>query len=244
MIKNHSTVHHFDSEKWKKRLINFSHKLHRSYNNNHHWNASSTTTSATAMAAAKEKFIRHSSPPSSEIVIHSEDLTASQFANLTGIKTKRNSIYSTSVPTSDGYLEEDSDSDEEDDEEYSRDYYYSSTTSASSSYQPTVRIWDSHFWQDHRKSLPTNISTLTSTTSIQDISTKAEPIKPILTSQPLCRHTSEPGGTKVPSMIQKGRFKIVWGNDDNEPISAPESHCVEWKRKRAGSNSSALTTSI
>lgn len=256
MIKSHyysSTIHHFDAVKWKKRLIKLSHKLHRLHNNNnnhHHWNA---TSSATVMAAAKEKFIRHSSPTSSDIVIHSEDLTASQFANLTGInsKSKRNSIYSNQC--SPDYDEEEMDSDEdEDDDEDSRDYYYYSTASLPSSsnnnrqHQPaTMRIWDSHFWQDNshqRKSLPTNIPsiTLTSATSMNNIATTSS--KP-LTSQPLSRHVSEPGGARVPSMIQKGRFKIVWGNDDDtEPITAPESHCVEWKRKRAGSSSTCAST--
>lgn len=269
MIKSYSTIQHFDSVKWKKRLIKLSHKLHRSHHNHqHHRNANSSTTmpttSATALAAATEKFIRHTP---SEIVIHSEDLTASQFANMTGIKTKRNSLYPSHY-NSDRYEDDDDEEelDSDEDDEDSRDYYYSTTSVSSSSkqpYQPIMRIWDSHFWQDgnapaqHRKSLPvtsTELSAATAATagasnrsmpsaaSMGELSTIAS-TKPTtaLTSQPLCRHASEPGGNKVPSMIQKGRFKIVWGNDDEEtlPVVAPTSHCVEWKRKRAGSSSSA-----
>lgn len=235
MLYNNSatTLHHFDSVKWKRRFFNLSHKLHRS--NNNHWNAAS---SATAMAAATEKYIRHrknSPTDTSEIAIHSEDLTASQFANLTGIKTKKNPVYYSSSSAGEMYVEEE-DSDEEDDED-SRDFY---TASVSSSHkqnnQPAMKIWDSHFWQDNnqRKSLPS--IPLNTSVSMNEIASEK------LCSQPLSRHISEPGGARVPSMIQKGRFKIVWGGDDNEPIVRPESHCVEWKRKRASSNSSAITT--
>jgi hypothetical protein len=269
MIHNSTTttLHHFDSAKWKKRLFNISHKLHRSHNNNH-WNAAAT--SATAMAAATEKFVRHSSPtttynhhqtaPSSprprsdDIAIHSEDLTASQFANLTGIKTKRNSQqHSIYYPTSDVYEESSSDDEDYDDdeEEDPRDYYYSSTTSAASSsnrhshqHPAAMRIWDSHFWQDGRKSLP--IPILTSTTSMKELA--AGPSNKI-TSQPLSTHISEPGRfmrAPAPSVVQKGRFKIVWGGQEEdsqqEPIIKHEPHCVEWKRKRVGSNSSTGST--
>ncbi|CAO3637069.1 unnamed protein product [Mucor hiemalis] len=239
MIKNYSTIQHFDSVKWKKRLIKFSHKLQRSHHNHQRDRNASMPTSATVLAAATEKFIRHTP---TEIAIHSEDLTASQFANMTGIKTKRNSINSF---TPDKYEDEDDEDSDEDD----RDYYYSTTSVSSSSKQPCqpiMRIWDSHFWQDsaaavgHRKSLPVTSaelsSSITSTTSMQEIASKAATE---VNSHPMCRHASEPGGNKVPSMIQKGRFKIVWGNDDSLPITAPTSHCVEWKRKRAGSSSSA-----
>ncbi|KAI8985268.1 hypothetical protein BDB01DRAFT_850306 [Pilobolus umbonatus] len=155
----------FDSLKWKKRL----HKLlpHNNHNQDHksNWNV----TSATVLAAATEKFIR-----SKPTVIHSEDLTASQFAQLTGIHTRRST--------------------------YSMDSLDISSDDDSTKSTQSVNIWDSNFWKDHPLSLT--------------------------------RELSEPGGRKVPSMIQKGRFKIVWGQDDNEPIVAPETHVVEWKRKR------------
>jgi hypothetical protein len=225
MIKSHSnstiSLHYFDSIKWKKRLSRLSNKLHRSQ----HWNATNTY-SATVMAAATEKFIRQNksaTPASQEIEIHSEDLTASQFAHLTGIKTKRNnaqqSIYSTDF----------SDSDSDTDEEEEDDYF--STQRTAKSYQPTSRrIWDSHFWQDGRKSLPNT--------------TKSSSLKEI--AQPLCRNKSEPGGSRVPSMVQKGRFKIVWGHEQEEESAKPiitATNCVEWKRKRACSNESVNSSS-
>jgi hypothetical protein len=216
----YSTVSQSNSTKWKKRLINLSHKLHRSNNHNNHWNASS---SATAMAAATEKFIRHSTPATSEIRIHSEDLTASQFANLTGIKTKRASFY-TSTP---GDMSVDEDESDEEDEEDARDFYTSSLSS-SHKHQSAMKIWDSHFWKD------ANNKNLASSSSLKDVSLKN------ISSQPLSRHTSEPGGQRVPSMIQKGRFKIVWGGDDNEPITPTAPQCVEWKRKRSSSSSTAI----
>ncbi|KAI9251117.1 hypothetical protein EDC94DRAFT_622282 [Helicostylum pulchrum] len=222
----YNTSNQSNSTKWKKRLINLSHKLHRSNNHNNHWNASS---SATAMAAATEKFIRHSTPVSSEIVIHSEDLTASQFADLTGIKTKRASLY-TSTP-GDMSVDED-ESDEEDDEDV-RDFYTASLSS-SHKHQPVMKIWDSHFWKDANND--NNNTKLASSASLKDISSTEKTIS----SQPLSRHTSEPGGQRVPSMIQKGRFKIVWGGDDNEPVTPTAPQCVEWKRKRASSASTAI----
>lgn len=216
----YNTVNQSNSTKWKKRLLNLSHKLHRS---NNHWNAASS--SATAMAAATEKFIRHSTPATSEIIIHSEDLTASQFANLTGIKTKRASLYYTSTPGDMSVDEDESDDDEEDDD------FYTSSLSSSHKHQPAMKIWDSHFWKDASSS-----TKLASSASLKDISSTEK----LISSQPLSRHTSEPGGQRVPSMIQKGRFKIVWGGDDNEPITPTAPQCVEWKRKRASSASTAI----
>ncbi|KAI8083749.1 hypothetical protein BDF21DRAFT_416527 [Thamnidium elegans] len=227
----YNTINQSNSTKWKKRLINLSHKLHLSNNHNNHWNASSS--SATAMAAATEKFIRHSTPATSEILIHSEDLTASQFANLTGIKTKRASFY-TSTPgdmsvDEDESDESDDDDESDDEEENAHDFYTASLSSSSHhKHQPAMKIWDSHFWKNDKN--------LASSASLKDISSTEK----IISSQPLSRHTSEPGGQRVPSMIQKGRFKIVWGGDDNEPITPIAPQCVEWKRKRASSASTAI----
>jgi hypothetical protein len=192
-ISYHSTLNHFDSIKWKKRLSNLSLKLQRS--NKNHWNASS----ATVLAAATEKYIRH------EDTICSEDLTASQFANLTGINRKSQSLQSL-------VLDDDSEDEEDEPHEYDDNVEH----------KPVMRIWDSHFWHDERE--PKHIETK-----------KPNAAAHIISSQPLGRQLSEPGGKRVPSMIQKGRFKIVWGDDD-EPVSAPESHCLEWKRKRASTS--------
>ncbi|KAF1801660.1 hypothetical protein V8B55DRAFT_1036529 [Mucor lusitanicus] len=218
-----SSLHYFDSIKWKKRLHKISDKLHRSHNN-YHWNVKSTK-SATALAAATEKFIR---TESTDIAIHSEDLTASQFANLTGIKTKRNST------THSIYSNDDIYSDSEDDSE---DDYYSTmaTSTKSGGATSAMRIWDSHFWQDGRKSLPTPIITtpLTKSTSLNQVATNAAATSNAhLTSQPLVRNKSEPAKS---SCVQKGRFKIVWGQEDTIEIK-PQVQCVEWKRKRASSN--------
>jgi hypothetical protein len=211
-----SSLNYFDSIKWKKRLHKISHKLHRSHNNNH-WNVKSFQ-SATALAAATEKYIR---AESTEIAIHSEDLTASQFANLTGIKTKRNSSHSI-------YSREYIDSDSEDDSE---DEYYSTTATSTNCSNTSMRIWDSHFWQNGRKSLPTIITPpLTKSTSLNQVSVTT-PTTTNLTSQPLVRNLSEPAKN---SCVQKGRFKIIWGQDDNTEIKPVQ--CVEWKRKRTSSN--------
>ncbi|ORE04346.1 hypothetical protein BCV72DRAFT_231714 [Rhizopus microsporus var. microsporus] len=175
MLLNSNSTSYFDTTKWKKKLT-IPLKRHR---NNVHWNGS-----ATAKAAATEKFIRRNKQE-----VLSEDLTASQFANITGIKkTKR-------------YEEEAHLSDDDAD---------STTTSAS---QP-LSIWDSHFWHNDRQ-------TETSITS-----SASQPCISSLTSLPLTRHKSEPG------VIQKGRFKITWGMDDESAMITPEINCVEWKRKK------------
>ncbi|KAG1148862.1 hypothetical protein G6F37_000540 [Rhizopus arrhizus] len=172
MLLYHNNPQCFDTNKWK-RKFNFTLKLNRTHP--HYRNGS-----ATAKAAATEKFIRKNMK---ETII-SEDLTASQFANLTGIKTKR------------------------DDEESSSDDDADSTSTSTS--QP-LTIWDSHFWLDRRfkHSIPISQS------------------QPCISSIPLTRHRSEP------TVIQKGRFKIIWGMDDNEPmVTTTKSNCVEWKRKK------------
>lgn len=162
------SIQHFDSIKWKKRLTKLVKRSPKECGRN--------ATSATVMAAATEKYIR-SKPPTE---IATEDLTASQFAHITGMNTRRSEPSLTSDDESDDDL----------------------LLTASTTYTPpqSMQIWDSHFWKE------------TGTTC-------------------LTRELSE--GVKVPSMIQKGRFKIVWGRDDNEPIVAPAPHVVEWKRKRA-----------
>ncbi|KAI7897801.1 uncharacterized protein BX663DRAFT_490625 [Cokeromyces recurvatus] len=153
------------------------------------------------MAAATEKFIRKSSY---DTTIHSEDLTASQFAHLTGIDRKRATSICCSSSTTD---DDDSDDLESDDDGYSSPHHYSTVG-------PTVCIWDDHFWQNaNNKTLP--------------FPTKEEIVKnECITRTPTCHS------------VQKGRFKIIWGQQQenyNEIVTvpAPSSKCVEWKRKRA-----------
>ncbi|OBZ88898.1 hypothetical protein A0J61_03052 [Choanephora cucurbitarum] len=143
------------------------------------------------MAAATEKFIRNHTTD----MIHSEDLTASQFAYLTGIQTKRHPIESPMI-------ESDSDSDSE--SELEEDHLYSASIMTHHS-QQDIRIWDTRFWQYEPKQLT--------------------------------RHQSEPGVR--PNVIQKGRFRIMWGSmdDDLTAHSQPAIRCIEWKRKRSQSQS-------
>ncbi|CEP20031.1 hypothetical protein [Parasitella parasitica] len=216
-----STLQYFDPAKWKTKLHKISDKLHRG---THSWNVKASQ-SPTVLAAATEKYIR---TKPTEISINSEDLTASQFANLTGIKTNRNSLQS--IYSSD-YAYSDSDDDSE-------CGYYTTMASSSTSgnRRDSMHIWDSHFWHDGRKSLPAAITTapLGKSNSLNQVSTVASS-KP-LTSQPLVRNRSEPPkGT----CFQKGRFKIVFGQDDSNVEVKQPAPCVEWKRKRASSNPTA-----
>ncbi|KAI8636297.1 hypothetical protein BD408DRAFT_426390 [Parasitella parasitica] len=216
-----STLQYFDPAKWKTKLHKISDKLHLG---GHSWNVKGSK-SATTLAAATEKYIR---TKSTEIAIHSEDLTASQFADLTGIKTKRNSLQS--------IYSDDSDSD--DDSEC--DYYTtmaSSLTSGNNRHSSSMQIWDSHFWQNGRKSLPAAITTvpLNKSNSMNQVALTTANNK-LLTSQPLVRNRSEPSRS---TCVQKGRFKIVFGQDDSNVEVKTPAPCVEWKRKRASSNPTA-----
>ncbi|KAI8367075.1 hypothetical protein BD560DRAFT_400027 [Blakeslea trispora] len=102
----------------RKRWHRLSYKLSREKRYEEEWHH-------TTMAAATEKFIRNSSTHD----IHTEDLTASQFASLTGIH-HRTSIDSES--------DSDSDSDLED-------------ILSIHSNQQDIQIWDTQFWQSTAK---------------------------------------------------------------------------------------------
>ncbi|CAO3694080.1 unnamed protein product [Rhizopus stolonifer] len=108
MILNYSNPQYFDTSKWKRKLA-FPLKLHRNHKRN---------GSATVRAAATEKYVKRNSQPE----ITSEDLTASQFANITGIKKKRDDENICNKDESD----------------------YKSTSS-----NHPLSIWDTHFWHNN-----------------------------------------------------------------------------------------------
>lgn len=150
--------------------------------------------SPTALAAATEKFIRHTPAQ-----VNCEDLTAKEFAELTGIKIKMDDdcITTTTPP-----LQKTVDSNS-----YERKCY------------SMPRIWDSDFWHQSGggSSLFSACSSSTATTTC-----------------PPCECSSL-RRNRGPSIITKGRFKIVLGQDDEHDESQEtQMSCdvVEWKRKR------------
>ncbi|KAI9320255.1 hypothetical protein BX666DRAFT_1391561 [Dichotomocladium elegans] len=180
------------------------------------------------IAAATEKIIlRRDRYPQ---YIQSEDLTATQFASLAGIRIK--------------------DSDEEPEDDFRDESKQtsilipmgrSSSNHSCSQKNQLPQIWDSAFWQQQddrdKTSLACNLpdaassspalspspsyaSTTSSTCSEQSMSTVGR-----------SSLTRPPG----PSVIHKGRFKIVVGQDDGD-TKPVEPQCVEWRRKRACTN--------
>lgn len=172
------------SRGWRKGLALFSRSRHQHQ----------SSSSRMALAAATEKFVRHSPPE----VIKCEDLTAKEFAQLTGINLDANSSIQS----------------------------HQITTRSAMSERPHPRIWDSDFW--HHPSSPSSSSSCSSSTSTSNL--------PSLFS---CMRTdsNSSSASRGPSIIRKGRFKIVVGQE-TEPVSpttTKEEFVLEWKRKRADS---------
>ncbi|KAI9486250.1 MAG: hypothetical protein EXX96DRAFT_548286 [Benjaminiella poitrasii] len=219
-----SSYNYFDTFKWKKRLQKLSHKLHPSGSHDY-WQ----TASATTLAAATEKFIRKSHKLDTDIVIHSEDLTASQFAHLTGIdRTRKRASGSSSYY----YSSSTTDFEDSDDSDSENGYHHYATTTVG----PTAMcIWDYHFWQSATcKNLP--IATPLVTKDEKEATHDSQLVENVKTRDNVITRTV------TSHSVQKGRFKIVWGQEDDDDSktasSAPSSHCVEWKRKRASSRGS------
>ncbi|CAO3608803.1 unnamed protein product [Mucor hiemalis] len=208
--------------KWRKGLALLSSKLHtnKRYKNN------------TTRAAATEKILRHNANTPKSVVVKCEDLTAKEFAQMAGIKIK----------TSEEILDEDLSSSGS---SYCNDedniYLTTKTTNTfNNNHQMTSisttlstkschQIWESDFWQCDNKSASNNdkltkTNTTLSTTNNNDT---------LFISQ--LRSSSTALNT-----IQKGRFKIVVGQDDCEPVNQLQHqhhHVVlEWKRKRSDSS--------
>ena len=202
--------------KWKKNLAMFSKWSPRD----------KKLLTPTALAAATEKVIRHQRTP------NSEDLTASQFASYAGIKIH-------------------SDDDDDDDEALPvhddfkvHTFVMSSVTampmarSCSERGRKAPQIWDSEFWEHETTSTkreqqqPTSImmaparsyastaSTSSTYSAFSDCSTSndSSDVPQLVRSRP--------------SVIRKGRFKIVLGNEEEDEAPA-QPQVVEWRRKRS-----------
>ncbi|KAI8145422.1 hypothetical protein BJV82DRAFT_603608 [Fennellomyces sp. T-0311] len=175
----------------------------------------------TALAAATEKVIRHHRTP------NSEDLTASQFASYAGIKIHN----------------------DDDDEAFPvQDDFKVHTTVLSSVAVPMARscsergrkapqIWDSEFWEHETTSTkpqqqPMSIMMAPARSYASTASTSST-----YSAFSDCSTTNDTSDVPQlvrsrPSVIRKGRFKIVLGNED-EDDTPTQPQVVEWRRKRS-----------
>ncbi|KAI8375964.1 uncharacterized protein BYT42DRAFT_546700 [Radiomyces spectabilis] len=215
------------------------------------WSSKKRNHSPTTIAAATEKYVRHRS---TQPTVKCEDLTAKEFAQLTGIKI---------IQSHHDDIEDDDDSDQNGDSHldihaatvgYPLTVHSSRTAMSSESRKPASlpRIWDSDFWHgSYRKSLPvsyvSSASNHTAISSVGSMSSSGSTAGASSTSHdtPFISHlrrrsiandtNSMQRGT---SIIRKGRFKIVLGPEtgDTPPPTPVFEQCVEWKRKRNPSN--------
>lgn len=171
----------------------------------------------TAKAAATEKVLRHNaSTTTTTTIIKCEDLTAKEFAQMAGIKIHK-----------------------EEEEMLVEDAMYLTTkTTTYSNHQMTSisttlstkschQIWDSDFWHDDNENSKKKKD--------KKITNKKKNNNDTLFISQL-RSSS----TTINS-VQKGRFKIVVGQDDCEPVNQYNHVVLEWKRKRSNSSTTNIT---
>lgn len=199
----------------------------------------------TVMAAATEKVVTHRrSSPSQSQQIKSEDLTCSQFAHMAGIRILREN--------DDDETESDNDDDDVDDEcaalthgygdqrEMATSVHMGRSFSDRGSRRSQPQIWDPAFWQHQIQQqqddkmqqtqpgavMMTPLHSYGSTTSTTSSY-----------SNPSSTCSSPPNLMRSgPSVIRKGRFKIVVGQDEEQQQQnddKAEPKYVEWRRKRS-----------
>lgn len=144
-------------------------------------------------------------------IIKCEDLTAKEFAQMAGIKIKEDDIIEDQM-----YLTTKTTTTFNNNQMTS----ISTTLSTKSCHQ----IWDSDFWQCGESN--------------------KKPIKKTTTNKnnndTLFISQLRSSSTTINS-IQKGRFKIVVGQDDCEPVNQYNHVVLEWKRKRSDSSTTNIT---
>lgn len=230
---NSSTFHSTSSvnSKWRRTLAVFSSKYH---------NKRKHKSSPTTAAAATEKVLCHTPKKNQPSAVKCEDLTAKEFAQMAGIKIK-------STSGSDSEDESLMESPPQQQETYFAACYKNdlvdesmlmsqmTSISARTSYSTKSchRIWDSDFWQCNEKLIKTN----TTKTSQTDDTLFISRLRSSTATTKSCS-----SNLTVPGVIQKGRFKIVVGQDDCcEPVNQYHHVVLEWKRKRSDSSSNNVT---
>ncbi|GAA5815067.1 hypothetical protein MFLAVUS_008573 [Mucor flavus] len=149
---------------------------------------------------------------STTTIIKCEDLTAKEFAQMAGIKIKEEDFLTADDEPM--YLTTKS----------TTTYHQMTSISTTLSTKSCHQIWDSDFWQsnqanNNKKTKPNKKTNNNDTLFISQ-----------LRSSPPTLNT-----------IQKGRFKIVVGQDDCEPVNQYQHVVLEWKRKRSDSSTTNIT---
>lgn len=222
-----------NSSKWRKGLALLSSKLQHKH-----------LRSPTTKAAATEKILRHHSTTT---IIKCEDLTAKEFAQMAGIKIKDDDANDEEIEdqverefllaNEDGgmYLTTKSTS------TYNNQHHQMTSISTTLSTKSCHQIWDSDFW------VSSNGSDLTTTTTNSHKKTKTtnnhhKPLeKKTNNNDTLFISQLRSSPPTLNTTIQKGRFKIVVGQDDCEPVNQYQSVVLEWKRKRSDSSTTNIT---
>jgi hypothetical protein len=234
---NSSTFHSMNSSsKWKKTLAVLSSKYH---------NKRKHKCSPTTAAAATEKVLCHTPTTS----IKCEDLTAKEFAQMAGIKIKSTS----NSESEDESLMESSPPDSylatcyknEDESMLMMTQMTSISARTALSTKSCHQIWDSDFWQCNDTSTcktKTKKTTTPSTITSSSSSTRTSTNDTLFISRLRSSTATTCSSLTVPGVIQKGRFKIVVGQDDCcEPVNQHHHVVLEWKRKRSDSSSNNVT---
>lgn len=213
--------------------------------------------SPTVLAAATEKVIRHRSETDddSRHDVKSEDLTASQFALEAGIKVKKKCSDDPAAydDIDDRY---DYNSDPEDDQPGFSPLPMARSVSERSKTQTVPRIWDNEFWQpslstdqESQKRYPSSIAmksySLSSASSYSHPSSMASSFS-VCSGRTLStqsEHSEMMMMRRGPSIIHKGRFKIVVGQETDDGDKDNRQHIInnnnkdtqtlEWRRKRS-----------
>ncbi|KAI9476178.1 MAG: hypothetical protein EXX96DRAFT_576107 [Benjaminiella poitrasii] len=234
----------FHSTKWKKGLALLYSKY---YNKRKHHKYSPTTA-----AAATEKVLCHDNKQQQHVKC--EDLTAKEFAQITGIKIRSSSsnenlldsehqhLTTTTMTTATKRYAASTTVHIYNEPMTTQMTSISTCTEISSSKTTSAtnchRIWDSDFWKCN-----TTATTSSNSPAITDESTLILSRIHSASSTPKSSNTNLlKNNLTVPGVIQKGRFKIVVGQEDIgcEPVNQ---HVVfEWKRKRSNSSSTTLLT--
>ncbi|KAF1800399.1 hypothetical protein FB192DRAFT_1380558 [Mucor lusitanicus] len=240
-----TTINSNFTSKWKKGIALLSSK----YSHKRKYQCSPTT-----IAAATEKVLCHSKNNSPHNHIKCEDLTAKEFARMAGIKIKSDddeaaegddemidfvSVTATTAPAQQHYLSIV-------DEPMTTQMTSVSTRTALSS-KSCHQIWDSDFWQcndnsNNNKLIKTSTNTTANTAKTNTNNNNNDTL--FISRLRSCSSSVENSNNMtVPGVIQKGRFKIVVGQDDCcEPVTQHHHVVLEWKRKRSDSSSTSLTT--
>lgn len=241
-----TTINSNFTSKWKKGIALLSSK----YSHKRKFQCSPTT-----VAAATEKVLCHKNNNHHNNNIKCEDLTAKEFAKMTGIKIKSEEDieiddemidYVSVTATAPAHQQQHYLTTSIVDEPMMTQMTSVSTRTALSS-KSCHQIWDSDFWQcnldnNNNKLMKTNTNTTSSTTKTTNNNNNNNDTL-FISRLRSSSSTTDNNNMTVPGVIQKGRFKIVVGQDDCcEPVTQHHHVVLEWKRKRSDSSSTNITT--